>query len=391
MMAVNRHKLRHRAEMGHRGAKMALALLGQTDRLLGVILLGNTLVNAAAATLAGFIAMAIFADSRWALEVGTVCITLALLVVSEITPKVLAATHADRVAPVSAVVLTPLLRVAYPVVWFVNLFVNGILRFLRLTPKTEAQQANLSPEELRSLVLESAHFLPSQHREMLLNLFELNKVTVEDIMTPRGALEFLDLDQPWAEVEEQLFTSHHSRIPVCRDSLDRVLGLLPVRRLVGEIPRGEVSEAVILSQLVAPYYIPAGTPAFSQLAFFQENRQRAGFVVDEYGEILGLVTMEDIVEEIVGEFTTSQPGPANALAWDEAGTALVEGGRSLRDINRKLGLAFSLEGPKTLNGLILEHFQDIPEAGVSLKIDGVPVEIVQTQDRRVQTVRLFRP
>lgn len=391
MMAANRHKLRHRADMGSRGARMALALLGKTDRLLGVILLGNTLVNAAAATLAGYIALAIFADSRWALEVGTVCITLALLVVSEITPKVLAATYADRVAPFSAMVLTPLLRLAYPVVWFVNLFVNAILRVLRLTPKPESQQSKLSPEELRSLVLESAHFLPSQHREMLLNLFELNKVTVEDIMTPRGALEYLDLDQPWPEVEEQLFTSHHSRIPVCRDSLDSLLGLLPVRRLVSEIPRGEVSEGAILAQLAPPYYIPAGTPAFSQLAFFQENRQRAGFVVDEYGEILGLVTLEDIVEEIVGEFTTSQPGPANVLAWDKAGTALVEGGRSLRDINRKLELAFSLDGPKTLNGLILEHFQDIPEAGVSLKIDGVPVEIVQTQDRRVQTVRLFRP
>lgn len=392
LMAASRHKLRHKAEQGSRSAKTALSLLEKTDRLLGVILLGNTLINAAAATLTSYIALALFTNNRWALELGTLSITLALLVVSEITPKVIGAAYADKLAPYAAAGLSPMLRLAYPVVWFVNLFVAGLLKLLHLSPKVDAHhQAKLSPEELRSLVLESAHFLPGQHREMLLNLFNLNNITVEDIMTPRGALEYLDLSLPWVEVEEQLATSHHSRIPVCRESLDNLVGVLPVRRLVAEMKSGELTETALFAQLTQPYYIPASTPAFSQLAFFQENRQRVGFVVDEYGEILGLVTLEDIVEEIVGEFTTSQPSPGNALAWNEQGTALVEGSRSLREINRKLGLAFDLDGPKTLNGLILEYFRDIPETGVSLKISGVAMEILHTQDRRVCTARLFKP
>lgn len=391
MMAANRYRLRHLAQTDHRGAKLALALLGKTDKLLGIILLGNTLINAAAATLTGYIALALFGQSKWALEIGTLCITFALLVISEISPKVVCATYADRLAPIMSYVLTPLLRLVYPVIWFVNLFVGALLRLLHLSPKGLHAEAKLSPEELRTLVLESAQFIPKQHQAILSNLFELNDISVEDVMTPRNAIEILDLEQPWDEVMAQLATSHHSRLAVCRESLDRLEGVLPVRRLIGEAYRGEIDEKVLASQLLAPYYIPAGTPVFSQLGFFQENRQRVGFVVDEYGEILGLLTLEDIVEEIVGEFTTSLSGLGSALSWDEEGSAVVDGSRSLRDINRMLGLKLPLTGPKTLNGLILEHFQDIPEAGVSLKISSTPVEILQTQGRSVVTARIFRP
>lgn len=390
MMAANRYRLRHLAQNDHRGAILALALLKKTDRLLGVILLGNTLLNAAAATLTGYIALKLFGQSKWALEIGTLCITFALLVVSEISPKVICATYADRLAPLMSYGLTPLLRLAHPVIWFVNLFVTALLRLLRLSPTGLHNEAKLSPEELRTLVLESAQFIPKQHQMMLSNLFDLNDITVEDVMTPRGAIEILDLDQSWDEVMTQLATSHHSRLAVCHESLDHLLGILPVRRLIGNAERGELDEAGLRSQLLAPYYIPAGTPAFSQLSFFQENRQRVGFVVDEYGEILGLLTMEDIVEEIVGEFTTSLSGLGSSLAWDEQGCAVVDGTRSLRYINRMLDLKFPLDGPKTLNGLILEHFQDIPEAGVSLKIADTAVEILQTQGRSVVTARLFR-
>ncbi len=391
MMASNRFRLRHMAQSGHRGARKALDLLDRTDKMLGVILLGNNLINSAAATLVSVIALELFGENEWALGAGTLSVTFAILVFSEITPKIIGATHADRLAVILGYALTPLLRLFYPAVWFINLFASALLRLLRLTPKSGNEATQLSPEELRSLVLESSHLIPQKHRAILSSLFELNNITVEDVMTPRGNIEILDLDQPWEEVRAQLGTSHHSRLPVCRESLDQLVGILPVRRLLASLGDPEFDETALLSQLQAPYYIPAGTAVFSQLAFFQENRQRIGFVVDEYGEILGLLTLEDIIEEFVGDFTTSLPGLGNSLQWNDEGQAIVEGSRSLRDINRMLGLEFPLDGPKTLNGLILEHFQDIPEADVSIRLAGIPIEILQTQDRSVVTVRIFRP
>jgi Mg2+/Co2+ transporter CorB len=359
--------------------------------MLGVILLGNNLVNSAAATLVSVIAIELFGDEKWALGAGTLAVTFAILVFSEITPKIIGATHADRLAIVLGYVLTPLLRLFYPVVWFINLFASSLLRLLRLSPPKTNEVAQLSPEELRSLVLESSHLIPQKHRAILSSLFDLNRITVEDVMTPRGSIEILDLDLPWEEVRTQLSTSHHSRLPACRESLDQLVGILPVRRLLSSLGDQDFDEAALLQQLQAPYYIPSGTPVFSQLAFFQENRQRIGFVVDEYGEILGLLTMEDIIEEFVGDFTTSIPGLGQELHWTSEGDVIVEGSRPLRDINRMLELDFPLDGPKTLNGLILEHFQDIPESGISIKLTGIPVEILQTQDRSVVTVRIFRP
>ena len=391
MMASNRFRLRHMAKSGHRGAEITLALLDRTDKLLGVILLGNNLVNSAAATLVSVITIELFGEEKWALGAGTLAVTFAILVFSEITPKIIGASHSDWLALRLGYILTPLLRLFYPVVWFINLFASALLKIMRLSPQDSQQENQLTPEELRSLVLESAHFIPQKHQVILSNLFELNDITVEDVMTPRGAIEILDLEQNWDEVMEQLATSHHSRLPVCRESLDQLLGILPVRRLVGEISHGAVDESILRGQLQDPYYIPSGTPVFSQLAFFQENRQRVGFVIDEYGEILGLLTLEDIIEEIVGEFTTSMAGFGPSLAWSKEGSAVVEGSRPLREINRLLGLDFPLVGPKTLNGMILEHFQDIPEAGVSLKIEGIAVEILQTQDRSVKTARIFKP
>lgn len=391
MMAANRFRLRHLAQSGHHGAEKALALLSRTDKMLGVILLGNNLVNAAAATLVSVIAIELFGEDKWALGAGTLAVTFAILVFSEITPKIIGATYADRLAVLLGYVLTPLLRLFYPAVWFINLFAGGLLHLFRLTPNNSGESAQLSPEELRSLVLESSHVIPQKHHAILSSLFELNNITVEDVMTPRGSIEILDLDLPWEEVRTQLATSHHSRLPTCRESLDQLVGVLPVRRLLASIGDPEFDEATLMSQLQAPYYIPAGTAIFSQLAFFQENRQRIGFVVDEYGDILGLLTLEDIIEEFVGDFTTSLPGLGNVLKWSPEDDAIVEGSRPLRDINRMLGLDFPLDGPKTLNGLILEHFQDIPESGLSIKLNGIPVEVLQTQDRSVITVRIYRP
>jgi Mg2+/Co2+ transporter CorB len=391
MMACNRFRLRHLAQSGHHGAQKAIALLDKTDKMLGVILLGNNLINSAAATLVGVITIELFGEEKWALAVGTLAVTFAILVFSEITPKIIGATHADSLAIRLGYILTPLLRLFYPAVWFINLFASGLLRLFRLTPKSSDGPAKLSPEELRSLVLESSHLMPQKHHAILSSLFELNTITVEDVMTPRGNIEILDLDQEWEEVRTQLATSHHSRLPVCRESLDQLIGILPVRRLLTNLGDQGFDESALLQQLQSPYYIAPGTPVFSQLAFFQENRQRIGFVVDEYGEILGLLTLEDIIEEFVGDFTTSLPGLSHELGWSQNGDAIVEGSRALRDLNRMLDLDFPIDGPKTLNGLILEHFQDIPESGTSIKLAGVAVEVLQTQDRSVVTVRIFRP
>lgn len=391
MMAHNRHRLRLLARKGHKGAQLAQSLLGKIDRLISVILLGNTLINAAAAMITGHIALSLFGEEKWALEAGTVFVTFCLLVFSEITPKVVGATYPDWLTPRISYILTPLLRVAYPIVWFVNLFVNGLLKLLRLQPKPGQEAARMSPEELRSLVLESGQFIPAQHRNILLNLFDLERVTVEDIMTPRQEIELIDLNTPIDQLRNQLATSFHTRLPVVVGEPNNVIGVLHQQRLLSSALGGELDGAAIRKELADPYFIPAATPVYSQLQFFRENRQRLGLVVDEYGELQGLVTLEDIVEEIVGKFTSSMPGANADFSWDEAGTVLVDGGHSLRELNRILALQFPLDGPKTLNGLIVEHLQDIPEADVALKIAGVPMEIVQTQNRRIKIVKLYRP
>ncbi len=391
MMAANRHRLRHAAEAGHRGAQLAVSLLAKVDRLIGVILLGNTLINAAAAMITGHIALSMFGEEKWALEAGTVFVTFCLLIFSEITPKVVGATYPDWLAPRIGYILTPLLRIAYPVIWFVNLFVIALLKLLRLQPKTGHEAPRLSTEELRSLVLESGQFVQSQHRDILINLFDLEHVTVEDIMTPRGEIESIDLAAPIDEIADKLATSFHTRLPVYENEPGNIVGIVHLRRLLAGAITGEIDHELLRKDLAEPYFIPADTQVYAQLRFFRENRQRLGLVVDEYGELLGLVTIEDIVEEIVGKFTTSIPGSTAAFRWDEVGSALVDGGYSLREVNRLLGLDLPIDGPKTLNGLILEHLRDIPEIGVGLRINGVAMEIVQTENRRVKIVRIYRP
>jgi Mg2+/Co2+ transporter CorB len=390
MMAANRFRLRHLAQEGHKGARLALDLLARTEKLLGVILLFNNLINAAAATLVSVIAIELFGEQEWALGVGTLVVTFLILVFAEITPKVIGASRADRLAPAVSFLLAPLLRLFQPVVWFVNLFVSGLLGITGLRPKAGSEAPRLSPEELRTLVLEAGHFIPRQHQSILLNLFDLENITVEDIMTPRGAIETINLDAPIKDIRTQLATSYHSRLPAYSGDLNNMVGILHQRRLLAILLAEELDKESLREQLANPYFIPAATPVYTQLQFFQENRERIGMVVDEYGEIQGLVTLEDIIEELIGKFTSTMPG-GGKLAWDNNDSVLADGSRNLRELNRALGLELPLDGPKTLNGLILEHFRDIPEAGVSVKIAEVPMEIVQTQDRMVKTVRLFRP
>jgi Mg2+/Co2+ transporter CorB len=391
MMALNRYRLKHLVKLGHRGALRASSLLARTDRLLGVILLGNNLVNAAAAVLVSVIAIRLFGESEIALGLGTLAVTFLILVFCEITPKVIAAAHAENIAFAVSYVLKPLLKLLYPVVWFVNLFVSALLALLHIKPSAGGEPQRLSAEELRSLVLEASHYVPKKHRSILVNLFDLERVTVEDVMTPRAQIEAVDLEAPLELIAEQLATSYHTRLLVYRNELGNIAGILHLRKVLALMREGELDRDKLAELLTQPYFIPASTPLFAQMQYFQENRQRLALVVDEYGELQGLMTLEDIIEEIIGEFTTNSPAVASIRAWDKNNSALVEGTSPLRELNRKLGLTLPLDGPKTLNGLIVEHFQDIPEAGVSLKIAGVPMEIVQTQDRVVRTVRLFKP
>lgn len=391
MMAINRYRLRHAAETGHRGAMLTLSLLNRTDKLLGVILLGNNLVNIAAATLATIISIRLFGDSDLALSLATLLLTFLILVFSEVTPKVLGASYPERVAYPAAYVLMPMLKLTYPVVWFVNLFVQGILRLLRIRPPEPGHGSRLGLEELRTVVLESSGVLPREHHRILVNLLELEDITVDDVMTPRNQIEAIDIEDAPERLRQQISTSHHTRLVVHAGSSDNLLGVLHVRRVLHALAGEELDPETLKENLEEPYFVPAGTPLFTQLRNFQGSRRRLALVVDEYGELQGLVTLEDLLEEMVGEFTTQAPSDTGYLRREADGSWLAEGSVLLRHLNRKLGLSLPLDGPKTLNGLLLEHFEDIPEAGVSIKLGGVPVEIVQTQDRAVKMARIYPP
>jgi Mg2+/Co2+ transporter CorB len=393
MMAINRYRLKHMAAQGHGGARRVEELLKRTDRLLGAILIGNNVVNALIATVCGVISYQLFGQGRvgWAVTASTLAASFLIIVFSEITPKVVGATYPERLAPLLAYVLKPVQWLLTPGIWLVNLFVQPLLRMLGIRPGEASDVQKLSPEEIRTLVLESSSFMPKKHLSILTNLFDVGAVTVQDIMVPRARIESIRLEDDIETIAHQLATSYHQRLPVFRGALGEVVGVLHLRRVLAPLRDGALDHPLIESLAVPPYFVPATTPVLAQLQYFQENRERMALVVDEYGELMGLITLEDILEEIIGKFTTTLPSAAGALAWDEQGTAAAEGTTPVRELNRALGLSLPTDGPKTLNGLILEHLQDIPEADVSIKIGNVPMEIVHAQGRTVKTVRIFRP
>ena len=393
LMSVNRYRLRHLMNEGHRGAKLASELLSQTDKLLGVILLCNNFANASAATLVTLITVELFGEGEWILMFGTLSVTFAILVFSEISPKVIAAAHPEKLALFSSYILYPLLRVLYPVVWFVNLFVSAILRLLRIKVSFKDQSHALTTEELRSIVSDAGQYIPSQNRTILLNLLDLEDIIVDDAMTAHTQVEFIDLDEPIDQIMEQLVRSHHSRLPVRQGDHEDIVGILHVRKVlpllrdfhIGKAP----TKALLQAAMSLPYYIPSGTPLYTQLQQFQKRHERIALIVDEYGEFKGLLTLEDILEEVVGEFTTQSPEHASHFHQLEDGSWLVDGSSLLRDLNRKLKLSLPTDGPRTLNGLILEHFEDIPEPNSSFKIDEHKLEILDAQDRVVKRVKIY--
>jgi len=387
MMALNRYRLKALVKMGNRGARIATELLAQTDRLLGVILLGNNLVNAAAAVLVSVITVRLFGDDEIFLALGTLTVTFLILVFSEITPKVVGAAYAEVIAPPIAFVLKPLLRLLYPVVWFVNLFVQSLLWFLRLKP-SEAADNKLTPEELRTLVLEAGNYIPKKHQSILLNLFDLESITIDDVMTPRNQIEAIDINATPSNLRDQFATAYHRRLPIYEGQTDNIIGVVLVRKALSISQDDEINPAQLRQLMREPYFAPSGTPLFTQLQQFQEHQDRLCFVVDEYGELMGLLTLEDIVEELIGEFATHSPLQPGGFHVQTDGSYLVEGASLLRELNRKLGYRFPLDGPKTLNGLVLEHMREIPEPGTSLEISGHRMEIVQTQDRVIKAISL---
>ena len=393
LMALNRHRVKHLARRGSRLAKTTLWLLEHTDRMLSLILIANTLVNALVTALVTSIAIGAFGNNEEVLTIATAVVAFFLIVFAEITPKVIGATYPERIALPASMVIKPLILIGRPVIWFVNLFVRLILKLTRIRTGSEMRDQRLSPEELRSMVLEGGNFIPVKHKSILLNLFDLERVTVEDVMTPRAQIESLNLSVPVEEIKHQLTTCYHNKLLVHEGEVNDIAGILHVRKAMALLNQeDELTVDHFRALLSAPYFIPPETDLFTQLQYFQENQERLGVIVDEYGEVQGLVTLDDIIEEMVGEFTTSTPSASRAdqFGWNKQGECLLEGTTSLRDVNKRLNLNLPLDGPKTLNGLLLEELQDIPEASVSLKIADCVIEIVQVQEQAIKMVKLYR-
>lgn len=385
MMALNRYRLRHLAKGEHPGAKRAAELLERPDRLIGLILIGNNFVNIVASMLAAFIAWRILGQTGLAL--APFALTVIILVFAEVAPKTLAALHPERIAFPAAIVLRPLLKILYPVVAAITWIANGVLRLLRVSP-SDVDSHQLSTEELRTVVNEAGALISRKYQSMLVSILDLEKVTVDDIMVPRNEISGIDIEDDLDEIVDLLIHSQHTKLPLYRGDIDDVLGVLHLRKVLEPLEHGELTKASLLENADDPYFVPAGTPLNTQLRNFQRQRQRIGLVVDEYGDVDGLVTLEDLLEEIVGEFTTDPSVHSPDVHPQDDGTYLVDGGANVRELNRTMRWELPTHGPKTVNGLVLEYLESIPEPGTSLLIAGYPVEIVQVSGNAVKTARI---
>lgn len=387
MMSLNRYRLTHMAKTGHKGARRAQALLRRTDQLIGVILIGNNFVNILASSIATVIAMRLWGDAG--IAIATLLLTVVILIFAEVTPKTLAALFPEKIAFPASHVLGPLLKALYPVVWAVNLFTGLILRLLKVSPE-EANSGHLSREELRTLVNEAGALIPVRHKDMLVSILDLEKVTVNDIMVPRNEIIGIDLNDDMDTILRQLRSSQHTRLPVYEGDINNIRGILHLRSVSRLLQQEEISSDMILQLCVEPYFIPESTPLNVQLLNFQKEKLRFGMVVDEYGDILGLATLEDILEEIVGEFTTDYAATSPDIIPQEDGTFIIDGSASVRSINKTLGWKLPTDGPKTLNGLITETLESIPDTNVCLKVAGYRVEVLQIKDNVVKAA-IVRP
>ena len=393
LMSLNRYRMRHLAKQGHRGARLASVLLAKTDKLLGVILLGNTLCIVGSSALEVLISHQLFGEGEYVLGVGSLVLTFIILVFSEISPKIIAAAHAEKLGFICSYLLYPLLWLFNPVVSFVNLFVRGFVRLLGIKVNFEEAAHAVTTEELRSIVVDAGQYIPKKNRTILLNLFDLEKITVDDVMTAHTLVEVIDFDAPIDDVLQRISNSHHTRLPVREGDNEEIIGIIHIRKVINQLRAhlqdGDLTKEALREVIEDPYFVPAGTPLYTQIQQFQENQERIALVVDEYGEFKGLITLEDILEEVIGDFTTQSPSRMGSYRKEADGSWLVDGSSSLRDLNKKLNLSLPLEGPRTLNGLIIEHFEDIPEPGTSFRVNEHTLEIIQTQDRIVKSVKIF--
>jgi len=385
LMTLNRYRVKSLADKGHKGAKLALRLLSRPDRLLGLILLGNNIVNIFAATIATIIALRLYGEIG--IVIAPLVLAFVILVFAEVTPKTLAAYKPEKLAFPAAFVYTVIATPLYPFVWLVNIFSNTLLRFVGIHPGKETKH-ELSADELRAVVIEAEHFMPQAHSDMLLGILDLEQVSVEDIMVPRNEVTGIDLNDDWNDIVHQLTHSQRTRVPVFHDSIDNTAGVLHLRKVLNLFSRDELNMKTLKDLIKPAYFIPAGTSLTRQLLKFQDNRRRSGLVVDEYGSIQGLVTLEDILEEIVGQFTTDSPTRSIGIHKIETNKYLIDGSTHIREINRTLNWTLPAGGPKTLNGLILEHMEMIPKNGTSLMIDEYTIEITRTTNNAVQTAKV---
>ncbi len=386
LMSLNRYRLRHKARTGHRGARLAETLLKRPDRLIGLILLGNNLVNFSAASLVAIISLKI--GGQPAVAVGTLVLTLVVLIFSETAPKTLAALHPERIAFPASFVYYPLLKIVYPLVWLTNAASNGVL-FLLGVRDDDVEGDALSREELRTVVHEAGTRISTRYRQMLISILDLEQVTIDDVMVPHNEIVGIDLDDDMEEISGVIQKSEHTRLPVYRDNIDNVVGLLHLRRLANAASTSDISKSMIEGLLSEPYFVPEGTPLSTQLVQFQKGRRRLALVVDEYGDIQGLVTLEDILEEIVGEFTTDPADDDADVVMERDDCYLIDGSTNIRALNRVMNWQLPTDGAKTLNGLVLEILETIPEPGTDLEVAGYRMKIVETNDTRIKTARIF--
>ena len=387
LMAINRYRLRHRAREGSRGARAAERLLAMPDRLIGLILILNNFVNSAAAAIVTMISLQVGGEGAAAIAVGA--FTVVLIIFGEVAPKTFGALYPERLALPAALVYQVLLRVLYPIVWVVNLIANGVLRLLGIS-REKASSTSLSQEELRTVLAEAATVIPHRHQRMLMSILDLAQVSVEDIMVPRNEITGIDVNDEWETIADQLREIRHTRIPVYEGSIDNLVGILHMKKVARLFARGGfgVDDLVALAKTREPWYVPEGTSLNRQLLNFQRQRRRMAFVVDEYGDVQGLVTLEDLLEEIVGEFTTDTSSLHKDVHREKGDSYVVNASASLRTLNRRMGWTLPTTGPRTLNGLIIEQLETIPEAGTSLRIDDYSIDVLQTGDNAVKTVRL---
>lgn len=386
MMTLNRYRLRHLANNGHKGAQRALKLLDRPDRLIGLILIGNNLVNILASAIATIIGTRLWGDLGIAIATGV--LTMVVLVFAEVTPKTIAALHPERIAFPSSWLLRILLIVLSPLVKIINWITSGFLRLFGIG-SVNSDDA-LSQEELRTVVHEAGALIPQRHQEMLLSILDLEKVTVEDIMVPRAEIYAINMNDDFKNINRQVIQSPHTRVLVYRDNIDDAVGFIHLRDALRLQSKEQFSKSSLLRAVKELYFIPEGTPLNVQLANFQHNKERIGLVVDEYGDIQGLVTLEDILEEIVGDFTTSMvPTPSEEINAQQDGSYLIDASINIRDLNKEMKWDLPTDGPKTLNGLIIEYLEDIPSPNTSLRLAGYPVEVVDVADNMIKSVRVL--